>query len=143
MKRIADALELLTAQHEELDALLVKTDTVPAAQRALALGALADKLATHLEAEEQLLELLAVKDYAGDHERVRTALAEVLAVDINSGEMPERIRTLAEILSKHSSWQEAVLFVMLAETVDANVLELVGQLLAEWAAKASCLSVAA
>jgi hypothetical protein len=143
MKRIVDALELLTAQHEQLELLLEKTDTVPVAQRALALGELADQLATHLEAEQQLLEILQVKDYADDHARVRAALAEVLALDLDSGEMPERIRTLDEILSKHSTWQEDVLFVMLAETVEPDVLELVGSLLAEWAAGSSCLAIAA
>ncbi len=140
MKRIHDALELLTAQHDELGALLAKTDTVPAAQRALALGQFADKLATHLLAEEQLLQVLEVKDYADDHDRVRNALADVLALDLNSDEMPAKIRTLAELMSKHSSWQESVLYVMLAETVSPEVLQLVGDVLADWAEKSSCLA---
>jgi hypothetical protein len=143
MKRIADALELLTAQHEELDLQLKNIDTVAPAQRALALGSLADKLATHLAAEQQLLDVLEVKDYADDHDRVRDALAEVLAVDVESAEMPARVEALAGVLGKHTSWQEEVLFVMLAESVEPTVLEQVGALLAEWAAGSSCLSVAA
>jgi len=140
MKPIHDALELLTAQHDELDSLLEKTDSVPDAQRALALGQFADKLTTHLLAEEQLLRVLNVKDYADDHDRVRTALAEVLALDLNSAEMPERLLSLAELLSKHATWQEDILFVMLAETVDPDVLGLVGDVLGDWAERSSVIA---
>ncbi len=143
MKRIADALELLTAQHEELDLQLKKIDTVASAQRALALGLLADKLATHLAAEQQLLDLLEVTDYADDHDRVRNALADVLALDVEAAEMPARIEALGAVLGKHTTWQEEILFVMLAETVEPTVLEQVGALLGEWAEGSSCLSVAA
>src|SRR3569833_1614601 len=51
MKEIADALELLTAQHDDITTLLADLPDLDGARFALGLGALADKIATHLAAE--------------------------------------------------------------------------------------------
>jgi hemerythrin-like domain-containing protein len=130
MKRIADALELLTAQHDEIASLL--TLLQQDSDRVHVLGEVADQLATHFVCEHDLLEHLQIDEVGDDHGRVQAALATVFQTDLNASEMPARIARFSEIFARHVRWQEDVVFVTLAETISPDVLERIGAQLAKW-----------
>ncbi len=130
MKRIADALELLTAQHEEIAALLTQLQLD--ANQVHVLGEVADKLATHLVCEHDLLEHLHTDEIGDDHVRLQAALEAVLGTELTAAEMPARIAAFSDSFSRHVRWQEDVVYVTLAETVSPSVLERIGAQLAKW-----------
>jgi hemerythrin-like domain-containing protein len=130
MKRIADALELLTAQHDEIASLL--TLLQHDSDRVHLLGEVADQLATHLVCEHDLLEHLHIDEIGDDHARVQAALEAVFQTELNASEMPARIARFSEIFARHVRWQEDVVFVTLAETISPDVLERIGAQLAKW-----------
>jgi hemerythrin-like domain-containing protein len=130
MKRIADALELLTAQHDEITLLL--TLLQHEADRVRVLGEIADRLATHFVCERDLLEHLNIDEVGDDHDRLQAALEAVFQTEIDAVEMPARIAAFGHIFARHVRWQEDVVFVMLAETVSPDVLERIGTRLAKW-----------
>ena len=131
MKRIADALELLTAQHDEISTLLTKRPL-----DALAIGELADLVTTHLAAEEQFLEILEV---GTEHDELRLAVAEILAADMGSPRLAELVDEFATRWNAHTTSQEHV-FEALAETITPAVLERIGLQLGEWAAHSHVLA---
>jgi hypothetical protein len=130
MKRIADALELLTAQHDEISSLL--TLLQHDADRVHLLGEVADQLATHFVCEHDLLEHLQIDEIGDDHARVQAALADVFQTELDAAEMPARIARFSEIFARHVRWQEDVVYVTLAETISPDVLERIGAQLAKW-----------
>jgi hemerythrin-like domain-containing protein len=136
MKRIADALELLTAQHDEITELLGRLHSADP----LVLGEIADKLATHFVCEHDLLEHLGIEEVGDDHDRVQAALATVFETDVSATEMPDRIERFREMFARHIRWQEDVVFVTLAETVSPGVLERIGEQLARWSETSSVLA---
>ena len=83
MKEIADALELLTAQHDDITTLLADLPDLEGERFALALGALADKIATHLVAEDELRKTLHLAA-AGDDRAIQRGLASIFALDLNA-----------------------------------------------------------
>lgn len=130
MKRIADALELLTAQHDEISSLL--TLLQDGGDRVHLLGEIADRLATHFVCEHDLLEHLHLDEVGDDHGRVQATLEAVLQTEVDSSEMPTRIARFSEIFARHVRWQEDVVYVSLAETISPDVLERIGAQLAKW-----------
>ncbi|MEO8840275.1 MAG: hypothetical protein ABI591_08910 [Kofleriaceae bacterium] len=130
MKRIADALELLTAQHDEIASLLTLLQHEP--NHVHLLGELADQVATHLVCEHDLLEHLQLDEVGDDHARIQTALETVFQTELGSSEMPVRIARFSEVFARHRRWQEEVVFVTLAETISPTVLERIGSQLARW-----------
>jgi hypothetical protein len=148
MNRAVDALELLTSQHDEIEALLMRLPTVDGERRALALGALADKLCTHLAAEQELLypyfaastRALGSHEPADEDELVKLALANLLALDLDSDELAARLSALHDLLESHSRWQEDQLFVELAETVPPEMLSGLGAQLLEWSEGSLCIA---
>jgi Hemerythrin HHE cation binding domain len=136
MTRTVDALELLTAQHDELEAIIEQLDTVSVDQRALVIGELADKLCAHLAAEQELLypsvavvtHALDAREPCAEHESVKAALADLLGANLDA-DLHSRIEALHALLASHNQWQDT-LFVELAETIPAEMLgELGAQLL--------------
>ena len=130
MKRIADALELLTAQHDEITLLLTRLQHE--ADGVHVLGEIADRLATHFVCEHDLLEHLEIDEVGDDHDRFQAALESVFQTEIDAVEMPARIAAFGQIFARHVRWQEDVVFVMLAETISPDVLERIGTQLAKW-----------
>jgi hypothetical protein len=130
MKRIADALELMTAQHDEIALLL--TLLQHEADRVYLLGDVADRLATHFVCEHDLLEHLHIEEVGDDHDRVQAALEAVFKTELDAAEMPARIATFSQIFARHVRWQEDVVFVTLAETISPDVLQRIGAKLATW-----------
>ena len=139
MKEIADALELLTAQHDDITTLLADLPDLEGERFALALGALADKIATHLVAEGELRKTLHLND-GGDDRAIQRGLAGIFALDLNASEMRDRIRDFAAMFRKHAATQEQGMFVALAETIAPDVLEDVGARLSKWSSRASILA---
>lgn len=140
MKQIADALELLTAQHDDIAAELAAIPTVEASGLARALGALADDVATHLAVEAQFLATLGIHAPEAEHDHLRAALAELLAMDMASPALGARIAAFTARWSAHATTQEHTMFIALAETLEPSVLADIGTQLGAWSAQSRCLA---
>jgi hemerythrin-like domain-containing protein len=127
MTQIRDALELLTAQHEELDELL---DRVTGTGDATAFAELADLLASHLALEQELLYPVVAKQISlgtldeilAEHHAMKRVLADLVWRGIEDDEFATKLNELDILLIGHSSWQEEELFTMAAETLTAAEL---------------------
>jgi hypothetical protein len=139
MKRIADALELLTAQHDEITTILNALRGLDGYELAHALGDLADRVATHLSVEEEFLGMFEAPA-ASEAEDLRQMLAEILVMDLSARDMPARIEAFAAHWRRHSLTQEHAVFIPLAESVTPAVLERIGTQLGEWSAQSRCLA---
>ena len=140
MKRIVDALELLTAQHEAISSELDEIRTMKVSALARALGELADQVATHLAIEEQFLTMLGLAVRIVEHGKLHLTLADILASDLSSPELSTRIAAFSERWTAHSGAQEQVIFISLAETLTPHVLEGIGMQLATWSEQSRCLA---
>lgn len=140
MKRIIDALELLTAQHEAISSELAEISTVEVNALARALGELADQVATHLTVEEQFLTMLGLVVPTVEHDELRLALADILASDLSSPELSTRIADFSERWVAHSGSQEQTIFIPLAETIMPHVLKDIGMQLGTWSEQSRCLA---
>jgi hypothetical protein len=140
MKRIIDALELLTAQHDAISSELEEIGTVEVSSLARALGELADQIATHLAVEEQFLTTLGLAVPAVEHGELRLALADILASDLRSPELSTRIAAFSERWAAHAGSQEQAIFIPLAETITPHVLEDIGTQLGTWSEQSRCLA---
>jgi hypothetical protein len=147
MTRSVDALELLTSQHDELEAIIGQLECVDGDQRALVIGELADKLCTHLAAEQELLypsvaivaHSLDEREPTTENESVKQALANLLSVALDSDDVVPRLQALHELLESHSRWQEDTLFVELAETLSPSLLGALGEQLLAWSESSRCV----
>jgi len=131
MTRIVDALELLTEQHDEIDALIseLQTTATPTARNAT-VSLLVDKVAAHLSLEQELFypavasalttdvhaELLA------EHAEIKRILADMLWLESEDTRFEHKLGALQGLLCWHSMWQERELFEKAAETMTANQL---------------------
>lgn len=140
MKRIADALELLTAQHEAIAVELSKIPTVEVSGLARALGELADQVTTHLAVEEMFMETLGIASTDSEHKELRLALASILAMDMTSPELSNCIAEFATRWTAHAAEQEYTIFIALAETLQPDVLEDIGLQLGAWSEQSRCLA---
>jgi hypothetical protein len=127
MKPIRDALELLTAQHEELDELC---DRVARTRDAATFELFADKLAHHLAIEQSLLYPVmgaqvscdVMNEVLAEHVAIKHLLSKLVwrgVEDAEFGEMFDRVR---DLLVGHSAWQEDQLFTTAAERLPADQL---------------------
>lgn len=140
MKKIADALELLTSQHDAISLELARIPTVGPSEIARAIGGLADLVATHLVVEEQFLSTIGIAAPAGAHDELRLGLADLLAVEITSPELAVRIATFTERWNEHAAAQEQTIFIWLAETLAPTVLEDIGTALGARSAQSHCIA---
>ncbi len=141
MTRIADALELLTAQHDEIEALVaeLQTSANPTASNHT-VGLLVDKVTVHLSLEQELFypavasalttdvhaELLA------EHAEIKRILADMLWLESEDMRFARKVAALENLLCWHSTWQERELFEKAAETLSANQLVDLGSRLHEY-----------
>jgi hypothetical protein len=140
MKQIADALELLTAQHDEIAAKLEAIAMTKPGQLARALGELVDLVTTHLAVEEQFLATLGMCVPAAEHEALRAALTEMLALDVSSSALRAQLDAFAAQWREHADSQEHSMFIALAELLPPDVLEAIGRQLGAWSAQSRCLA---
>jgi hypothetical protein len=127
MNRIRDALELLTAQHEQIDDLFEQVRQIGDED---ALVELADKLTTHL-ALEQLLFYPAIRaqvtsdvmtELLAEHAAVKEVLADLVCLGTRDDDFLPTLARLGTLLVGHSSWQEEELFTAAAETMSCAEL---------------------
>ena len=140
MKQIVDALELLTAQHEDVAVRLAMLPTMERSQLAGAFGELADRVTTHLAVEEQFLSTLGLSVPVTEHAELRTALAELLATELDSSKLSNRLQALTTRWAHHASPQEQQIFIALAETLPSNVLADLGVHLSSCAEQSRCIA---
>lgn len=140
MKQIADALELLTAQHEDVAIALAALTTLDRDALPGALGALADQVATHLSVEEQFLTMLGLHVPLVEHAALRSALAELFTTDVESDALPARLREFETRWSAHAATQEHQIFIALAETLAPAVLTDLGTQLGTWSEQSRCVA---
>lgn len=127
MKPIRDALELLTAQHEELDELC---DRVARSRDADTFELFADKLAHHLAVEQALLypaigaqvSCDVMNEVLAEHVAIKHLLSKLVwrgVEDDDFGILFERVR---DLLVGHAAWQEDQLFTTAAESLPPDQL---------------------
>jgi hypothetical protein len=138
---ITNAIELLTRQHDEIEALLVEVSaTGSASAHTGALSALTDKLTLHLAVEQELLypaadplispevraELLA------EHQEIKRILADLIWLEQEDQRFARKLVGLQMLLQLHEAWQEAELFVRLAQGLPAPRLADLGTEVHTW-----------
>ena len=138
---ITNAIELLTQQHDEIEALLVEVAaTGSESVRTGALSELADKLTLHLAVEQELLypaadwmisravrtELLA------EHQEIKRVLADLIWLEQEDQRFARKLVSLQQLLQWHEAWQEDELFVRLATDLPAPRLADLGTEVHTW-----------
>lgn len=139
--QITNAIELLTQQHDEIEALLVEVSAINSASaRTGALSELADKLTLHLGVEQELLypaadplispevraELLA------EHAEIKRVLADLIWLEREDQRFARKLVSLQQLLQMHETWQEDELFVRLAQGLAAPRLADLGTEVHGW-----------
>lgn len=141
MQRISDALELLTAQHDQIDALLSAiADTESAAQRSQLITELADQVTIHLAAEQELFypavsDLIDTDVHAellSEHGEIKRVLAELLWQEHDAERAGHTLTQLRELLAVHATWQERELFETIAERRSISDLAELGSEITGW-----------
>ena len=131
MNQIRDALELLTAQHEELDELC---ERIARCRDAAAFDELADKLPTHLALEQELFypvvkqhmpaEVLA--ELLAEHVAIKRLLSQLVWCGVEDEDFDVLFAQLGELLLGHAAYQEDHLFTTVAEAMPADRLAALG-----------------
>lgn len=152
MNRIADALELLTAQHDEIDSLLavVSTSGSPAV-RSATVSELAEKLTVHLAIEQEMLYPTAAqtlsdevrRELMSEHVEIKRVLADLVWLDLDDARFGLKLTLLQMLLEWHELWQEEQLFETLAESMSPAELEDLGERINGWLEGADLLVAAA
>ena len=127
MNQIRDALELLTAQHEELDELC---ERISRTRDAAAFDELADKLPTHLALEQELFYPVVKQHMPGDvhaellaeHLAIKRLLAQLVWCGVEDEDFDTLFAQLGELLLGHAAYQEDHLFTTVAEAMPADRL---------------------
>ena len=140
MPRISDPLELLTAQHDEIIALLDGLASPNDAERVRAFGELADMLPDHLAAEQELLypvvgcNLAAPvhEELVAEHLEIKRVLADLLWFGLDDAETPRRIASLRGLVEGHTAYQEQHLFEAAAELLAPIDITVLGSRLHAW-----------
>ncbi len=152
MPTISDALELLTNQHEAIEELYRRLVTAKLEDRAHALGALADTITTHLDAEQELFypSVLCIDtpatspgtmaEVTAEHEAIRAALAVLMLTRFDTDAYRAGLADLGELILGHTQWQEDELFVAVSELLPPPMLVGLGTELREWGRGASALA---
>lgn len=142
MNRIADALELLTAQHDEIDALIAELQTsVDPTVRSQTMELLVDRVTVHLALEQELFypavsSALSTDVHAellAEHAEIKRVLADMLWLECEDTRFARKVTALQSLLCWHSTWQERELFEKAAETMSANQLADLGSQLNDYA----------
>lgn len=141
MNRIADALELLTAQHDEVDALIAELATSPSpAVRNQTINQLVDKLTVHLALEQELfypavssaLSAEVREELRAEHAEIKRILADMLWLESEDARFARKLTALQSLIAWHTTWQERELFESTAETMASDELADLGARLNAW-----------
>ncbi len=132
MRPISDALELLTAQHEEIDFLIVQVQQTYDSD---AFEELSEKLVAHLALEQELfypaialtMTVEVERELLAEHVAIKGVLAEMIWLGVEDAEFGTKLAELSSLLEGHCGYQEDSLFEIVAETVPADRLALLGE----------------
>jgi hypothetical protein len=124
MTGIVDVLALLTAQHDQIEELLVRV--ADPATRAPAFTELADVLPAHLALEQEVFYPAVAPLFGRDlmdevlaeHCEIKRVLADLLWLDDDDARFGRKLAALATLLDGHSGWQEDRMFSAVAELVE-------------------------
>ena len=131
-----NALELLMAQHEEVEALIEQIeDSDDPSEKSVLFEALADRLAAHATIEEKLFypammhestrELLL--EATEEHLAVKRLLADMMELDVGDERFDAKLAVLKESLRHHAHDQEeGVLFLEVEDMLDEDQLAALG-----------------
>lgn len=127
MRPIRDALELLTAQHEDIDFLLVQVQQTYDSD---AFDELADKLVSHLALEQELFYPAIAcamtadirREILDEHLAIKRVLAEMVWLGVEDRDFGGKLRELSYLLDGHCGYQEEQLFEAVAEALPADQL---------------------
>jgi hypothetical protein len=127
MKPISDALELLTAQHEQIEDLYEQVRQIG---DEAAFVELVDKLTTHLALEQELfyptMRLKVSSDVMtelhAEHAAIRQVLSDLTFLNTRDDGFRTKLTELGSLLYGHSAWQEDELFTKAAETMSNDEL---------------------
>lgn len=141
MNRIADALELLTAQHDDIDTLIAElaTSTNPSARNAT-LSQLVESLTLHLALEQELFYPAVASSLSADvreelraeHSEIKRILADMLWLESEDARFARKLMALQNLIAWHATWQQEELFVTTAETMSADQLAVLGAQMNAW-----------
>ena len=141
MNRIADALELLTAQHDEIDTLIAElaTSTNPLVRNET-LSQLVEMLTLHLALEQELfypavafaLSAEVREELRAEHSEIKRILADMLWLESEDARFARKLTALQSLIAWHSTWQQDELFVTIAETMSADQLADLGAQMNAW-----------
>ena len=138
---LTNAIELLTQQHDEIEALLVEVSAISSAPaRTGALSELADKLTLHLAVEQELLypaadPLITPEIHAellAEHAEIKRILADLIWLEREDQRFARKLVGLQQLLQMHETWQETELFVRLAQGLAAPRLADLGTDVHTW-----------
>lgn len=132
MKKITNALKLLTEQHDEVDKVIsqIEKSDKPSHKTAL-FEQLADKLAAHSEIEEKLFYPSVMADptcrmlieATEEHLAVKRLLADMLALDAKDAHWDAKLKVLKESVHHHArEEEEAKLFPLVRKLMTADQL---------------------
>ena len=131
MTFIRDALELLTAQHQEIEELLEQVTTTCDDQT---FAELADKLTSHLAVEQELFYPVVATQVApevmtevlAEHLAMKRVLADLVWLGVDDADFAPKLARLQALLAGHTAWQEDQLFTTAAETMSEAELAALG-----------------
>jgi hypothetical protein len=127
MTPISDALELLTAQHEQIEDLFEQVRQIG---DEAAFTELVDKLSTHLALEQDLFYPVIARQLTSDvmdelhaeHAAIKQILGDMVWLSPRDAEFRAKVDELGTMLIGHSAWQEDELFTAAAETMSSAEL---------------------
>lgn len=141
MQRISDALELLTAQHDEIEALIAEiADTANPDRRSQAITELADRVTVHLAAEQVLfypsVSMMISSDVhaelLAEHAEIKRVLADLLWLESDDTRFARKLSALKSLIDCHATWQERDLFEAVVEARTEAELAALGTEITDW-----------
>ena len=127
MMPIRDALELLTAQHEQIEDLFEQVRQIG---DEYAFVELADKLTTHLALEQELFYPAMQRQLApavqdellAEHAAIKQVLGDLVWLGTRDPEFRGKLERLGDLLIGHAAYQEDELFTAAAESMTREEL---------------------
>lgn len=130
-----NALELLEAQHAEVEDLIAKLEASEPRQKATLFIELADKLAAHAKIEETIFypavmarqteEVLL--ESVEEHLAIKRVLADLLELDVDDDQFDAKLSVMKEQIEHHArEEEEGELFPKVKKLLDADVLDALG-----------------
>ncbi|MBA3818815.1 MAG: hemerythrin domain-containing protein [Deltaproteobacteria bacterium] len=133
-KPSVNVLDLLTEQHQEVDALFEQLEA-DRGDRAALFSELADKLGAHAAIEEKIFYPAvmsaeteeALHESVEEHLAMKRLLADLITMQLSDDDFKAKLSVLQEIVSHHAhEEEEASLFKQLRASMDADVLGALG-----------------